>query len=183
MKKLLICLLLFPILSANGAALKQKRNSTQKKLDKLVAKLLVIPGQQCISKENASHLEVPQHWECRMENIGEAGATDGFGHNANLLVETSTGAVETGARKIIFMTYRNSKDNLSTEYFTSVVSLDGELVRHLATFGKNEADGSPIKGTGINIPQDLESKEIGSRFKHELQFWLDGKYRKKQKKS
>ena len=81
------------------------------------------------------------------------------------------------------MAYKNSKDNLSTEYFTSIVSLDGELVRYLATFGKNEADGKPILGSGINIPQDLDSKEIRSKFKHELEFWLDGKYRKKQKKS
>ena len=38
-----------------------------------------------------------------------------------------------------------------------------------------------MRGSAIDIPQDLKAKEIRDRYKHELEFWLDGKYRKKQK--
>lgn len=136
-----------------------------------------------MNRESASAMEVPEHWECRLEDVSENASSDGMGHNAAVLVEKSTAATEQGARRLVYISMEWGSDRRSVEYYTFITSLGGELVKVLETHSKRDEKGESVGGSAIDIPQDIKSKEIQSRFKHELEFWLDGKYRKKQKKS
>ena len=182
MKILFLVIAFLPVFASAGNPIqKTKRNALQKKFYSLVLRLNSIPGGKCLSQEVASSFEVPEHWECRLEEVDAESTTDGMVHNANLLVEISTTAAERGARRLVFFSMEWGSDRRSVEYYTFITSLDGELVKALETHSKRDEKGQGVRGSAIDIPQDLKAKEIRDRYKHELEFWLDGKYRKKQK--
>lgn len=178
MRNLILVMLLVPI-TAFGANVAPQKDIKNKELLRLVFYLEGVAGVTCLSKEVASSFEVPQHWECHLDEVPKDDVTDGMDHNATLLVETSTSATEQGPRRLLFNTIKSAPDKKSGEAHTFVVSLEGELIKALATYGKYNEKGEAVKGSGIDVPQDIKSKEIRSRLKHELEFWIDGKYRKK----
>ncbi len=182
MKKFLLAILLTPCI-VSGANTIQPKVYKNKKLERLVFSLATVPGAKCISRIKASALEIPEHWECRVKEFFAEEVTDGMDHNANLLVEVSSSTTEQGPRRLVLGTAEMASDRKSGEFHLFVTSLDGELIKALATYGKFDEKGEPVQGSGIDVPQDLKDKEIRSKFKHELEFWLDGKYRKKPKKS
>lgn len=184
MRAVILAIIIFPVAAMAGNPVqKSKRNSTQKKFDALVGRLSGIPGGKCLSTEVASSFEVPEHWECRVGQIEESSTTDKLNHNVNLLVETNPAATEKGPRRLVFITMKWAADRKSVEYYQFISDLDGELMRVLETHSKRDEKGQSVRSSAIDIPQDIKAKETQSRFKHELEFWLDGKYRKKQKKS
>lgn len=57
------------------------------------------------------------------------------------------------------------------------VGLDGKLLAAIRLTGKM-SDGKPVRGSGVKTDLDINSPEVQSSFKKELDFWLSGKYKK-----
>lgn len=53
------------------------------------------------------------------------------------------------------------------------LSLQGTLEKALLTIGKNDDAGTPIRGSGVQIEQDIESAEVKKAFDAELSYWTD----------
>lgn len=51
-------------------------------------------------------------------------------------------------------------------------SLAGALEKAVMIDGKRDKDGKAIKGSGKAVPKDIQSADIKSRFKQEMDFWL-----------
>lgn len=57
------------------------------------------------------------------------------------------------------------------------VGLDGKLLAAIQLRGKR-SDGKAVRGSGIKTDLDINSPEVQSNFKKELDFWLSGQYKK-----
>ena len=69
--------------------------------------------------------------------------------------------------------------NSETHNFLSTV--EGELLKASRVRGKRNQDGNVIEGSGSLVDLDIDSAEVKAKFKKELDFWVKGKGRKKNK--
>lgn len=105
----------------------------------------------------------------------EEEVTDNWFHSCSLLVEkTSTG--ELLPNKLLFQTRLESGRDSETSHFRT--SLYGVLEKALVNHGKLDEERKPVPGSAANSSAilDVESSEVKSRLRHELDLWLYGKY-------
>ena len=96
--------------------------------------------------------------------------TDGFNHDFYAVI--GGGAI----RAVILAAHKKEPPRLRATYFKA--ELSGRLERVAALAGDLDDDGEPVKGTGQLSNLEVDDVDTIKRFRHELDFWLKGAYRK-----
>lgn len=105
-----------------------------------------------------------------MPEIGVDEATDGFSHD--FYVGLSEGYLAC----VVLAAHKNVPPKIKATYFKA--DMNGKLERVVSLSGQSEEDGSAVHGSGLISPLDPTDEAQLKGFRHELDLWLKGKYRK-----
>lgn len=75
---------------------------------------------------------------------------------------------------------RSGLDN-QVRYFR--IDLNGKLEKVVLSQSKADANGKPVRGSGVKFDQDINSPEVRKTFEAEMKFWLNDWLKKQQKTS
>jgi hypothetical protein len=120
-------------------------------------------------------IDIPSNQDVRSLDIPNELTTDNLYHGTSIAVDESANPPK--ALKLIFSTTHSWDDNSEDYHFKT--NLNGKLEKVVSIFGKINPAGESVKGSGQVSEKDITSPEIKERFRHELDFWLKGAYRKK----
>ena len=74
----------------------------------------------------------------------------------------------------------NSKGRSSKGYWFRI-NLDGKLEKAILSTGKNDENGNPIRGSGVQVEQNVASAEVRKVFSAEMTYWTKDWLKKQQK--
>lgn len=108
--------------------------------------------------------------ELKKTEVGRADAEDNLTHAFNV------GSDKQGPKCLVFTTHARTAKGFTLMGYRATLS--GKLEAVLQTLADYDETGKPIPASGKFTMLDPGAKEEKKIFRHELDFWLKGKYRK-----
>lgn len=143
-------------------------------LSGFVRKALKTGADRSFPKSLAKLLDLPENILLKNFTEPETSAVDNIYRTFQVIIEKST---PTKATALVWCTNYEWPGNSEAYYFRS--TLTGKLEKAVYIYGKDDEKGNAIPGDGGFVIKDINSPEIKERFQKELDFWLQGRYRKK----
>lgn len=145
-------------------------------MKKFVAHVLEEGMSESLPSALVAAYELPDGLDGRVLQIPAAETTDDLLHAFNALVLEDE---PTKAKNLILLARKQAGDGRNTEFHAFVCAADGTLLKAVRSAWKNDSEGQAVGATASHRPLNISSPEIRARFRHELDFWLKGRYRKK----
>ena len=146
-------------------------------MKKFVAHVLEEGMSESLPSALVAAYELPEGLDGRILQVTPQETTDGLLHAFNALVlEEEPSKVQ----RLILLARKQAGDGRNTEFHAFICAPDGTLIRVVRSAWKNDPEGQAMGASASHRPLSAASPAVKALFRHELDFWLKGRFRKKQ---
>ena len=160
---------------ASPSAVKAGKNVEGFTFSEFVLSMLQVGLNDNVGSGRAKLIGVPPN---APEKLSELDGTDNLERISELILDPSVNEPKPICLLLVAAERDRIKGEKRSYYFR--LSPDGVLEKSFLAIAKLDENGKAIRGSGVAQAKDIDSVEIKERLKHEFDFWLKGKYRRKQ---
>lgn len=168
--------------SSNDGVLKDSVKETKRDFSTFVDVLMKSGVDTKVGPNMAPTLGLPKALPAKNRALSNfPKAEKGEMRTCSLVYEKDSGSTDPTNRPFCVLLMRSKRSGLDNQVRYYRVSLDGILEKVVVTRGKYDADGNPVRGSGVKFDEDINSPEVKKAFDAEMKFWLKDWLKKEQK--